>query len=378
MTPHLRLALAHCRAHWGRTLALAAAIALIAFVPLAARLALSAAERQLTARAEATPLVVGARGAALDLVLNGLYFTDARPPMTRMAAAEAIWASGLADAYPLHVRFRVGQNPVVGATLDYFDFRGLRLAQGRGLAILGEAVLGAGAAQALAAGPGDAITTAPESLFDLGGVYPLRLRVVGVLAPTGGPDDAAVFVDIATAWVIAGVGHGHDPVAADPAGAVEAFVEITEDNIDSFHFHGDPAGFPVSLVIAAPRDARSAAILRGRYLDPASADQIFAPADSVAALLDRVFRVGRVLDAASAAMAAAAALAIAVAMRLAIRLRAPEFAALERMGAPRSTVLKLILAENVIVLSLAVIVLGVLFIPAARMADTLAFALVAQ
>lgn len=373
-----RLALAYCRVHWRRTLALAAAIALIAFVPLAARMVMSAAERQLAARADATPLVVGARGAALDLVLNGLYFTDARPPMTRMAAAEAIWDSGLAEAYPLHVRYRVDASPVVGVTLDYFSLRDLRVVQGRALGMLGEAVLGSAAAQALGAGPGDRIVTAPESLFDLGGVYPLRLRVAGVLGPTGGPDDKAVFVDIATTWVIAGIGHGHDPVASGPDGAVEAFAEITEQNLDSFHFHGDRADFPVSLVIAAPHDARSAAILRGRYLDPTGPEQIFAPVEAVRALLHQVFRVGRVLDAAAAAMAAAAALAIAVAIRLAIRLRAPEFAALARMGAPRFTVLKMILAENVIVLSLAFIIIAVLFIPVARMAAPLAFVLVAQ
>lgn len=372
-----RLAAAYLRHRWGQTAALAFAVALLALAPVATRLALDAAERALTARADATPLVIGARGAALDLILNGLYFTDARPPMTSMRVAEAVWDSGLADAYPLHVRHRAGGAPLVGATLDYFDFRGLEIAEGRGLALLGEAVLGARAAAALGAGPGDRIVSDPESLFDLTGVYPLRMPVVGVLAPTGGPDDDAVFVDLRTAWVISGVGHGHAAQRGGSDAPVDGFAEISPDTIDSFHFHGDPADFPISLVIAAPHDARAAAILKGRHLDPDAAEQIASPAEAVSALLDDVFQVGRVLDAASAATAAGAVLAIGLAMRLALRLRKAEFAALARMGAPRALTAAMILAEIVIVLSLSVCILLILFIPTAWIAEVVALRLVA-
>lgn len=369
MRASLSLALAHARFRWARTATLAVAVALIALTPVATRLVLNAAETALRARAAATPYIVGARGGALDLVLNGLYFTDARPPATEMATAEAIWESGLADAYPLHVRFRVAAQPVVGVTVDYFAFRGLQLAEGRGLAVLGDAVLGAAAAAALGAGPGDRVTTAPETLFDLAGAYPLRMTVAGVLAPTGGPDDQAVFVDLGTAWIMEGIGHGHDADGDDPLAPVEAFTEVTPDNLESFHFHGDPARFPISLVIAAPHDARSAAILRGRHLDPQGPTQIVAPAAVIDALLDQVFRVGRVLDAAAVAMAGGAALAIALALRLATRMRAAEFAALARIGCKKFMVAELVIADLVIVLSLAASILitsTAMFIPFAH------------
>ncbi len=42
------------------------------------------------------------------------------------------------------------------------------------------------------------------------------MPVVGVLARAGTPDDSAVFVDIKTAWVIAGIGHGHTDLT-DPS-----------------------------------------------------------------------------------------------------------------------------------------------------------------
>jgi putative ABC transport system permease protein len=72
----LYLAWAYLRFHKVMSAVLVLALALIVVVPLATRILLQTSERQLTARAEATPLVLGARGSALDLIMNGLYFTS--------------------------------------------------------------------------------------------------------------------------------------------------------------------------------------------------------------------------------------------------------------------------------------------------------------
>ena len=79
---------------------------------------------------------------------------------------------------------------------------------------------------------------------------------MGILAGTGTTDDEAVFVDIKTSWVIAGIGHGHDSVLSPgatqgdivAAANIVEFNRITQENIDSFHFHGDPASYPVSAI----------------------------------------------------------------------------------------------------------------------------------
>jgi putative ABC transport system permease protein len=68
----------------------------------------------------------------------------------------------------------------VGTTLDYFDFRGLKVVEGRNLAVLGDCVLGARVAENLRLKPGDSLLSSPETLFDLAGVYPLKMKVVGV------------------------------------------------------------------------------------------------------------------------------------------------------------------------------------------------------
>ncbi len=357
------LAYAYLRYHWARSLVLVSVAALILFVPLATQILLSTSQRALIARGEATPLLLGSRGSQLDLTMAALYFSDERPDPVTMHEVETIWDSGLGLPIPLHTAFASSGFRIVGTTLDYFDFRGLPLAQGRGLAVLGEAVIGAEVAQALGKGVGDTLVSSPENLFDLDGVYPLEMPIVGVLAPANSPDDAAIFVDIKTAWVIQGIGHGHEDVvtAADIASgsaalanaAVVQYQRITPENIDSFHFHGSQDGFPASAVIVVPNDTRAATILKGRYLDPDGTSQLIDPAEVMRGLVDRIFRIKTLLDLVTAIIALAALAAIGLALFLSYRLRASEIATAVKLGARRGMVLRLLAAETVTLLSLA-------------------------
>ncbi len=359
----LYLAYAYLRYHWARSLVLVTVAALILFVPVATQILLSTSERALVARGDATPLLLGSRGSQLDLTMSALYFSEERPDPVAMREVEAVWDSGLAMPIPLHTAFSSTGFRIVGTTLDYFDFRDLTLVEGRGLTLLGEAVIGAEVAQALGKGAGDTLVSSPENLFDLDGVYPLEMPIVGVLAPTNTPDDAAVFVDIKTAWVIQGIGHGHEDVvtAADIAdgtaalanAAVVQYQRITPDNIESFHFHGSQDDFPASAVIVVPNDTRSATILKGRYLDPENPTQLIEPAGVIQGLVDRIFRIKTLLDAVTAIIAVAALAAIGLAVFLSYRLRAGEIATAVKLGARRGMVSRLLAAETATLLLLS-------------------------
>lgn len=347
-----------------RTATLVACVTVIAFLPLALEVLRQASERQLMARAVATPLVVGARGSAMDLVMNSLYYTRDAPELVSMKLVDEVEASGLAAAIPLYVGFQARGQPIVGTTLDYLDFRGLRVADGRPFAMLGECLLGAEAARSLGLKPGDKLTSSPESVFDLSGVYPLKMHVVGVLAPGHSPDDQSVFVDVKTAWVIQGLVHGHEDVSRtrDPTllmGRTEQRVtaspklyqynEITEENIDSFHFHGDPGSYPLTAVIAVPPDDRSGTLLRGRYLDAASPYRVVRPRDTVGDLLDSIFRVKRLLQGVTGVVSGATVLALVLVFSLSLRLRQGELQTLFKLGAARGTVVRLVMAEIAII-----------------------------
>jgi len=370
----LYLAFAYLRFYWARSIVLVFVAALILVVPVATQILLSTSERALVARGEATPLLLGSRGSQLDLTMAALYFSNERPDPVAMEEVEAVWDGGLGTPIPLHTAFSSGGFRIVGTTLDYFDFRDLKVANGRGLSILGDAIIGSEVARDLDKGVGDALVSAPENLFDLDGVYPLEMPIVGVLVPTNTPDDAAIFVDIKTAWVIQGIGHGHEDVvteadiaagsAALSNAAVVQYQRITADNIESFHFHGDQNDFPASAVIVVPNDTRSATILKGRYLDTQGSTQLIEPVGVIQGLVDRIFRIKSLLDFVTAIIAFAAFAAIGLAVFLSYRLRAREVATAIKLGAHRTMVLQLLLTETVILLffSASMAALGALFV----------------
>ena len=343
-----------------RTATLVACVTLIAVLPLALQLLLAESERQLLSRAQSTPLLLGAPGSALDLVMNGLYFDDEVPELISMAAVDAVAASGLATPIPLYVRFKARRFPIVGTTLDYFDFRGLSIDEGRQLALLGECLVGAEVAGRLGIKVGDKLLSSPETVFDLAGVYPLNMKVAGVLARSHTPDDLAVFVDIKTAWVVQGLVHGHQDVTrtADTAVIIEQtddnvianarlveYTEITPANIDSFHFHGAPEDYPLSAVITVPHDEKSATILRGRYLDAGSGYQLVVPETVIDGLLANIFRIKHMLDAVILVVAVATILALLLVFALSIRLRQREIQTVFRIGGSRMTIARLLAAE---------------------------------
>jgi putative ABC transport system permease protein len=358
-----------------KTTTLVACITLIAFLPMSLEHLLDESERQLMARATTTPLTVGAKGSSLDLVMNSLYFSDQVPERISMQASEQISDADLALPIPLYVRFKARGNPIVGTTLDYFDFRGLKIAKGRHLAILGDCVLGAKVSQALKLEPGDSLVSTPESLFDLAGIYPLKMKVVGVLEKTHTSDDLAVFVDLKTAWVIQGLGHGHQDITKlrDPtlvlkrtessvAATAKLYhhTEISKKNLESFHFHGNLEAYPITAVIAVPHDEKSGTLLRGRYLSKDENHQIVKPETVIDSLLQNIFRIKNVLDAVIAAVALATVLAIILVFALSLRLRQREIKTIFKIGCSRMTIARLILAEIGLIILMSAGLCGIL------------------
>jgi putative ABC transport system permease protein len=351
-----------------KTIVLVACIALITSLPLALRIVVDESERQLLSRATDSPLVVGAKGSALDLVMNTLYFAGSPPEEIRMGEAARIDDSGLAQPIPVFIRFKARGSPIVGTTLDYLDFRKLRVREGRSLAILGDCVLGASVAERLRLGPGDTLVSSPENLFDLAGAYPLKMNVAGVLEPSRTPDDLAVFVDLKSAWIMAGLGHGHQDLARsqDPTLILERddrnvtanaklreFTEIDAANLDSFHFHGDRSSYPVTAVIAVPRDPKSRVLLMGRYESAAATRQIVKPTAVIEELLANIFEVERIMEAGFLVVGLATALSIVLVFVLSLRLRQGEIATMFKLGCSRMMIGRLMAAEIFIILLLA-------------------------
>lgn len=361
----LHLGLCYLRRNRGKTLLLIAAISLSLILPFAVAHTVRLAEQHLRARADSTPLVFGAVGSELELVFNSLYFSKPDINSIVVAQAEALSADGMSRIIPIHARFSARGFPVIGTSLDYFDFRQLTFAAGDAFIRLGDCVLGAQVAKQLGLGPGDHLITTPDALFDMAGTFPLKMRITGVLAAVGSPDDNAVFADTLTSWVIAGLAHGHQDAASADAdqklsesedgnialnAAIVEYNEITPDNIDSFHFHGDPADFPLTAAIVLPRDSRAETLLIGRFTGTEPSAQLLRPRSVMDDLFDTVFRIRDLVLLALGAVALAAATIALLVFALSNRLRAGEFHNLENLGADPSTVRFLVSFEAAFVI----------------------------
>lgn len=331
---------------------LALCFALTLFLPLALGFLVRTYEDDLTRRASDTPLVLGAKGDRYDLVLKSLYFSGELETGVTLSDLDALQSTGRALAIPLHIGYTARSAPVVGTTLDYFRFRRLVPREGTLPLVIGDVVLGASAAERLGLGAGDRLITDQASLFNIAANYPLRMRVTGVLAPAGTPDDDAVFVDVKTAWIIAGIGHGHtdlsDPRALGQVlerqdsnvvgnASVVEFNEITPENIDSFHLHAPPDQLPLSSIIVVPRSAKDSTLLKGEF-SLSETRQLLSPEEVVGELLGIVFRIKQFLDRSAWIVYLLTGIFTLLVVILSMRLRRDERVLLTRIGCSRWTV----------------------------------------
>jgi putative ABC transport system permease protein len=359
MTPFL-LALRFLNAHRVRTALLTACFAIVFLVPISSRAVLAEFGHRWMQRASDTPLVLGARGSEFDLALHATWFRGKSPGLITVGDWRNIRDTGYAQTFPLHLGNHARQFPVVGTTIDYLHWRRLSPQSGRLFAQIGECVIGHEVAQQLQLTSGDSLLTDPPHSFSLASPYPLEMAIVGVLQPTGTPDDHAVFVDLKTAWVAGGLGHGHEDLRTtnQPDAVLEErgdvivgspsllqFNRITPGNRQSFHFHGDEATFPLNAVILVPRDQRSEALLLGRYLSPAATLQVVRPSAALDNVLNTILQVQTLFDLAFLLLVALAVLFLGLVMFLTLKVRHEEMAVLLQIGASRRLIFMVQLVE---------------------------------
>ena len=370
----LRLAWRYIFFHRGRSLILMSCIFLTLVLPVCLGILLRQFSQQIVSRAEATPIVIGARGSQLDLALHAIYFSRAPETPLKFSEVSKVRDSGLATPIPLHVKYSAQGFPVVGTSLEYFRYRNLNVVTGESLALLGDCVVGSKVATSLGLKPGDQLLTDRGSVLDLAGEYPLKLNVVGVLGRADTADDKAVFVDLKTAWVIQGLGHGHQDLEQPEneeaiigqdgnrivaSAAVLPYTEITESNMASFHFHGDTGDFPISAMIADAANVKNATILEGRYRADSSESQLVRPPNEIRELMSLVFQVKRFFDANAILVAIATLALLGLVVMLSLKLRAREMETMFRLGCSRGTMAWIQISELGIVFLAAVCLVAI-------------------
>lgn len=354
----LYLSFRHATHHWGRSLILVLCLAFVGYLPAVVQVLSARYEAGLTRRAEATPLVMGARGNRFDLTLAAIYFRAGELDPVPFREAEALQASVEGLAIPMNLRFTARGWPVVATALEYFDVRALRLASGTRPLRLGDVVLGAETARALGVGVGGTVHSDQRAGFDITESPSIAMRVTGVLDPTRGPDDRAVFTEMRTAWLLEGALHAHDDAeTADPRAvyartpdgvvlnsAVRELSRLTPENADRFHLHGEEGDLPLSAVLLFPASDKEATITKAR-VNAGSLCRILSPVEVVEDLLAMVFRLKAFLDMLALLLGVCVGGMTALVVLLTTRLRAREMRTLHAIGCARHTVLGLYAAE---------------------------------
>lgn len=362
----LYLALRYLASAPGRTAILVLGTSVALFLPLFTSQAAQVLEDELLTRASSSPILLGAPGNEFDLTMNSLYFRGRIREPIPYGSRRLVDQREYGLTVPLYVAHSAGGAPVVGTSLEYFDARGLTLAEGRKPALLGEVVAGAAAAEAFHLSPGDTVRSDLTNLYNIAGAYPTMLEVVGVLKPSGGPDDEAFFADVKTIWVLDGALHGHDAVQkeaslnpdADEGENLEAtaaiflFSEMTKETRASFHLHGDADELPVSSLLVFPRDARAHDQLLGDALLE-SGLQAVRPTSVVRTVLDIVLRVREGLNAYFGVVAGSTLAFFALVVTLSLRLRRAEIELMQRIGCSRPAIAVIVGCEIGLVVAAA-------------------------
>jgi putative ABC transport system permease protein len=350
----LLLAVRYLAYHPLRTFIVVFCIGITFFLPLAVSYLVAETEEAMARRAREIPLVIGPRGDRFELLLRSVYFRGATHQSLPMREVERLRGESRGDLAPVLITHTAQGVPIVATTLEYFSLADRRLSRGTLPLRLGDAVLGANVPGRLEGWDGAHLNSDvnPHRPTELS----LKMRITGVLEPTDSPDDDVVFVELKTGWVLAGIGHGHqaptEPVDPDtvlpPKEGEVVFSaklfqeqEITEENIGSFHFHGDTGDFPVSAILLWPRDRRSADMVRATYqpdLPRGRTTQAIVPEEVADELLGLLLKIKRFFDANVAMVAVSTALFLALIVLLTMRIRRREMETLRKIGASRSRV----------------------------------------
>lgn len=364
MIQSLYLGLRYLQYHIFRTLILIGSIGLMLYLPLGLQKLIGESERQMMARADSTPLIIGAKGNSTDLVINGIYFEQNEIDQIKFSQIKELDQLGFGYSIPVISVFNARSYPIVGTSLDYFRFRNLAVSQGRNLQYVGECVIGSRVAEDLNLAPGDSLVSSPENFLDLAGSYPLQMKVVGVLKRGNTPDDRAVFTDLKTNWVIMGLGHGHEDMSTvnDPSlilkqdstnitASAKLFIynKIDGEKLNSFHFHGDQDQFPITALIFVPNDHKASTLLRGRYEMGAFENQILVPSNVVANLLQNIFRIKQIFNTVFILVGAATLCILSLIIILTLRLRKKELYTMFTIGSSKTKTLEIIGSELLVI-----------------------------
>lgn len=290
-------------------------------------------------------LLISRDASPLVSVLNGVFY--ANPP-----ARPIEWTKfeELRDAYPFEFAIPTQQGdsyrgfPTMATTREFFtqfkpDLRqGWSLAAGRFFERPFEVVLGARVAKATGLKIGDRInlTHGAAGAKDAHVHHEYDYEVVGILNPTGGSHDRAVFTDLTSTWLI----HAHDRRKREnPSVATTTEADLTDADRKITGIYARTASRPGSTVSAAWQ-----VVFDQLRRDPTLT--VAAPSKEIDKLFVIVGNVDQIILGLAAVVMVSSGIGIMLALYNSMEQRRRQIAVLRVLGASRARIFGLVLTES--------------------------------
>ncbi len=276
-------------------------------------------------------MVIGAKGAPMQLILSTLLHAD--NPTGNIPLEEAQrWQRHpmVAASVPLSLGDQYRGYRIVGCTPDYATWYGAELARGVLFDSPFEACAGASAARILGLSPGDTLVAAHGLSGGSSDHHAEPYTLTGIFSPTGTALDQLLLTSLESVWLAHGEEHG----------------EETHDH----HAPADTAASDTREITALLLRFRNpmGTLMLGRLVNEETRLQAAVPAFEMDKLRQRAGLGTDVLRALGWALIALAGLSIVAALYQALRERRYELALMRAMGAPAWRLAGLLTAEGLL------------------------------
>ncbi|MGE0534644.1 MAG: ABC transporter permease [Pirellulales bacterium] len=309
-------------------------------------------------------MIVGPKGGKLQLVLNTVYHLS-QPienlPWSYYKKFKTSGPDNYGDYVATAIPFCLGDNyegyRVVGTTremftkLEYAAGRKYEFAQGRNFLQTGffEAVIGSAVARQTGLKLGDSfMPTHGVSENEDGHVHEDKFKVVGILEPTGTPNDRALFINIEGFFLLEG--HAKGPGVPH---AAETAHDDHHDHAGHDHHHHHHEPLPedqreVTAILVVMKNDLFAASLAQKINEGVQAQSV-APTREIQLLMEEIVRpVEWLLLFLTSTVVVVAGIGILVSIYNSMNDRQHDIAVMRALGARRGTVMAIVLLESLL------------------------------
>lgn len=309
-------------------------------------------------------MIVGPKGGKLQLVLNTVYHLS-QPienlPWSYYKKFKTPGKENFGDYVATAIPFCLGDNyegyRVVGTTremftkLEYAAGKKYEFAEGRNFLQTGyfEAVIGATVARQTGLKLGDSfMPTHGVSENEDGHVHEDKFKVVGILKPTGTPNDRALFINIEGFFLLEG--HAKGPGVPHAAGET-AHDEHHDEHGEHHHHHHEPLPEDqrevTSILVVVKNDLYAAGL--AQKINEGLEAQSVAPTREIQMLMEEIVRpIEWLLLFLTTTVVVVAGIGILVSIYNSMNDRQHDIAVMRALGARRGTVMSIVLLESLL------------------------------